>query len=427
MLAGAQADQRLSFEAVNWARLARDCNMTATRNAAPDWHDLAAFAGRLPAPETTPLFVFVIPNGVGIGHLTRQMAIARALQRKAPQGQVPRMVFWCFSRAALIAERAGFEVILRHTAEHLSAPDADWLAWETAALAAFLRSERPRALITDGSRVEPFITRALRQPGCHHARLVWVQRGMWQADADVRSLADIRFCDRVLIPGDLAAASDPGPTGRKNSNPPGLSRTIVTAPVVLKTPALARRAARHALRVNKLRKTCLVSLGGDAFARTTTLYDAISEAARRARVRLLWARSPLAAPPADTAARTVTLYPMSRYIQAFDGVISATGYNSFHELMLGTDLPVLFIPTANARLDDQPARARHAQREGWADLLETSSRGGEPDALAAFFGEIKARKRIARPPALRDGAEDMAHEILAMEGDAGDEGDGDGA
>ena len=413
-------DRMLGLDAVNWARLARDYTLGAGVDAGPDWHDLASLAnqvGALPNDTRDPVYVFITPNGVGIGHLTRQLAIARALQEQAPSGHTPRMVFWCYSRAAVIARKAGHTVLLRHTAEHLRAPAQDWQRWETRTFTRFLQLHKPAAIITDGSRVEPMIVQAMAHPGCHHPRLIWIQRGMWQAEADLRGLADIRFCDRVLIPGDIAAPEDTGATSRPNPNPPGLSTSITTPPVVLVRPDenLPRRKARKALGLG-MRRCCLVSLGGDAFARTSTLHDAIVETARRARVRLLWARSPLASPPqTGQADQLVTLYPLSRYLAAFDGVISAAGYNSFHEIMLGCTAPVLFIPTVSARLDDQPARARHAAKQGWAQMLDSTQPEEEGRMLESFFQRIRSRRSgTGTGLHLCDGALDMANHIAAL-------------
>ncbi len=412
-------DSVLDFDAINWARLARDYRLSAVQEDPPDLIDMAEFANRLPAkqPADRSDFLFVTPNGVGLGHLTRQLAIAKELQNASPDPDQVKIAFWCFSRAATIIQRAGYSVFLRHNADHLGADTPPWQQWETQAFAHHLRHSRPTAVIADGSRIEPFIVDAMKQPGCHHARLFWIRRGMWRADADDRSLADVRFCDRVLIPGDLASAADPGATARSNPHPAGLSSLVTTAPVVLSKPddRLTRRAARRALGIGIGRgKTCLVSLGGEAFARTSIIHDKLIEAARKARVRLIWAQSPMAARPSvdnDNEER-VSLYPVTPYLAAFDGVVAATGYNTFHELMLQCTCPVLFVPTTNERLDDQAARARFASEQGWAEILEHETGEEEEAKLDAFFQQLRQSQPVSRPALRRDGAIEMATEIL---------------
>lgn len=410
----------IGFNDVNWARLARDYRVLARYDNSPDMLDLADLFLRLPdaPPQAEPEYLFVTPNGIGLGHLTRQLAVARALQNNAGAGKHPRITFWCFSRGATIVREAGFNVILRHTAEHLGAEPDLWQSWETSVFAHYLRARRPAAIIADGSRVEPFIIDAMAQPGCHHSRLVWIRRGMWRADADDGGMADVRFCDLVLVPGDLAASADAGATSRENPNPPGLSREVETPPVLLRTQPdpLPRRAARRALKLG-LGPVCLVSLGGDSFARTSIVHRKIAAAAERARVRLVWAHSPLAAQPEDTGEddRRLALYPLNPYLAGFDGAISAAGYNSFHELLLLFDKPVLFVPTTNARVDDQTARARFASEQGWAMLLDHEAGQDEDPSIDAFFAALRRKQTMPRPRLTRDGATEMASHILNLD------------
>ena len=55
-------------------------------------------------------------------------------------------------------------------------------------------------------------------------------------------------------------------------------------------------------------------------------------------------------------------FPMSRYYAAFDGAVSAAGYNAFHEL-IRFGVPSVFVPMPR-ETDDQAARARHAEATG---------------------------------------------------------------
>ncbi|CUH82685.1 hypothetical protein [Tropicibacter naphthalenivorans] len=404
----------LAQEAVNWARLARDYRLVAQDGIGADRQDMADLANRLPVVPASADLLFITPNGVGLGHLTRQLAVARALCQQLPAP--PRITFWSFSQAAVIAQAAGFDVILRHTAEALGADPQVWTAHETAALAQQIRHDRPAAVITDGNRIERFVSDALRQPGCHHPRLIWIRRGMWRADAETGGLADVRYCDEVLIPGDLAQAADKGATARPNAFDTGLSRETVTAPVVLHAtePPKKRRAARRALGLRR-GPACLVSLGGEAFARTAILHDKLVHAARATGVRLVWAQSPLAARGWTDVQeeRHISRYPISPWLAAFDGVISACGYNSFHELMLLYDGPVLLVPTTNERLDDQAARAGHALTQGWASVLDHETGEAEDARLRAFLAGLAKPAVQKRPRIEACGATQMAERITA--------------
>jgi predicted glycosyltransferase len=52
--------------------------------------------------------------------------------------------------------------------------------------------------------------------------------------------------------------------------------------------------------------------------------------------------------------------------------VQAGGYNSFHE-MRSVGLPTLFLPNMNTGMDDQLARCKVAEEEGWGLVLGNHS------------------------------------------------------
>lgn len=412
-------EQTIPATMVNWARIARHCQIDPFGLADGDLLDLIDFSNRLPTSAIRPdqeHYLFITPNGVGMGHLTRQLAIADALVAAAPEGAKPKISFWCYSRAAGIIHAAGYPVILRQTSQHLEAEADDWEEWETASFTAHLRSERFSAVLIDSSNISPWLMNSLLAAGCHDPDLVWIRRGMWRPEVNPAKLADTALCNLVLIPGDLASEADMGATGRPHEFSKGLASEIVTAPVVFRprNGILDRSAARRALKLPRFKRLCLVSLGGDALAATDVMHKVLKEAARAEKVGLVWARSPLAAIPTDTDDVTIrTVYPLSRYVHAFDGVVSAAGYNSFHELLLGVDCPLLFIPTAHTKMDDQPARAQFAAAQGWADIWESGGFSAPRASLREFFAKVRNKSRTGKRPRVVSGADAMAQALLA--------------
>jgi predicted glycosyltransferase len=100
---------------------------------------------------------------------------------------------------------------------------------------------------------------------------------------------------------------------------------------------------------------------------------------------------------------------LSPYYAAFDLVLLAAGYNSFHEA-LSTATPAIFVPNAATRTDDQEARSRWARDHGLAREWD----GRSLEQLAADVewatdiveqGRVRARL-LALPPAT--GAEETA-------------------
>ena len=62
-------------------------------------------------------------------------------------------------------------------------------------------------------------------------------------------------------------------------------------------------------------------------------------------------------------------YPNSMYFNGFDATVQAGGYNSFHETRT-FGLPALFYPNMNTGMDDQLARCKVAEKEGWGRVVE---------------------------------------------------------
>lgn len=406
---GSRTTRQARQDVFSWARLRRLGHLFAADPVDQDMSDMVAFAEGVegaPAPAERvgpPTMVVVVPNGVGLGHVTRMMAIAKALNKR----QQIRVVFWCFSRAAAIVQAAGFEVILRQTGVHLNAHPPDWRRWETVEFAKTLRAIKPDIVAYDGAAFDRFLLNAMRTPGCGRSGVLWVRRGMMRPDTDRSVLDPEQYSDLVLEPGDLAVEVDVGPTRTATAEFQGFCRTFVAPPITLK-PYLPSYSRREALKRLGLRRGryCLVSLGG-AFGNWDELLWNLKEHARRNRVTLIWAQSPLSPPPDDSGDTIVRqFYPLSPYLEAFDGVIAATGYNSFHELIMGYKGPVALAPTNLERLDDQVARATYAGEMGWADVLFPNRPEDHAQIISDFMHRIRKGKRVgSRPDEFADQSE----------------------
>ncbi len=55
----------------------------------------------------------------------------------------------------------------------------------------------------------------------------------------------------------------------------------------------------------------------------------------------------------------MSVYPLSRYLRAFDAAVVAAGYNSYHEMVMA-GVPAAYVPNLATTTDDQLARAEHA-------------------------------------------------------------------
>jgi UDP:flavonoid glycosyltransferase YjiC (YdhE family) len=297
--------------------------------------------------------LFVTSNGTGLGHLTRSMAIARRL----PEDLEPLVL--TLSTAAPVVHDQGFPV--EYVASY-GTPGAGsvwrWSRRLRGRLRAVIAEARPRVLVFDGAHPYQGLVEALAAGRGTHR--VWSRRAMWRPGTGRAALARSRFFDRVLEPGELAAGEDRGPTVARREE------AHRVAPIVLVDPGdlAPRPEAEHALGLEPGRVNVLVQLGQGPEVGAAT-ERCLRHLAGLPGVQVAALQSAIAslehAVP-DGVVQLRSTYPMSRYYAAFDAAVSAAGYNAYHEL-IRLRVPALYVPMSR-ETDDQPARARGAERAG---------------------------------------------------------------
>ncbi|HSK39451.1 MAG TPA: glycosyltransferase [Arenibaculum sp.] len=379
----------------------------ARRTMGPDGHRarLHALTGVVPRPlgpertargrpSRTRRILFTGAGDVGLGHLTRLLAVARHC------GAAAAPVFACIGPGLRIVEQAGYPAEFLTPGRHVFDDTQAWNAWLGAQFEAMLDAHDPAAVVVDGSTLHDGLVRAVgRRRGCS---LVWIRRAMWRPEqANGPLLARERFCDLVVEPADLAEACDRGHTVAHRGH------AIRTEPIRLldREDLLDRTRAAAKLGLDPDRPAALIQLGAGTNRDVARLIDAVLAALARHReiqtVIADWVSAP-AAPDLWPGIRRVRGFPLSRYFDAFDLTVSAAGYNSFHEI-LAFGLPALFLPNLHGAMDDQRARAAFAQAQGCAFHLD------EPDPAALdplldALAQPKVRallrgncRRLARP------------------------------
>lgn len=130
--------------------------------------------------------------------------------------------------------------------------------------------------------------------------------------------------------------------------------------------------------------------------------------------------------------RMAPIYPVARYLNAFDGAISTAGYNSFHEIV-ESGVPAVFVPQDNAKIDDQSRRAEFAAlcgRAGWAQgvrdptfraAIERMLRPGEreiAEKTTAALGTMRGASAFAELIAEVARSTGSSGRVLSDNGDA---------
>ncbi len=366
-------------------------------------------------------FLLATSNGTGMGHLTRQAAVALALGREHD--------------ATIFSLSVGLPLIetLGLNAEYCMSYDLPWLAsrnWHSYLadrLVAIIEETGSRAVLFDG--VAPYSGLARAAARLPAVAFVWLRRGMWM-ETNQPALRKGAFFDLVVEPGDLARSADHGPTSR-------LTDAVRVGPISIVEPlgSVDRLEARRVLGLPPDGPIALVTLGsgrlGDVAGPGMIAVDAILRAAGGWHVAVTRSAVSLNHIPVGVAGRVTELtgvYPLARYLPAFDLAVSSAGYNAVHEL-IPAGLPTILVANTSTKTDDQGARARYLEGSGLAlavlddDLgefepklttlfdndtrLGLASRASETaemmtgaaetgQTLAAFVDDFKGRRRITR-------------------------------
>jgi hypothetical protein len=305
--------------------------------------------------------LFVSTNGIGLGHLTQQLAVARRLPENLTA------VFATMSMAMGIVEREGYLAHFLTYHRHIDADRDRWnrvLAEELFDLIAFTR---PRVIAFDGTYPFDGLLRAMAAFRASFS--IWVRRPMWREHHGIALQYSSKF-DAVIEPRELADAFDYGPTKKSQH------LTYVVPPVLHLDVAerLERSAAMTALDVPRDATIVALQLGsGTNYDLRLIRRHILKSLHRHPDVFVLDIRSPIRDVLVDESAaspryRAIELFPTFKYSCAFDFAISAAGYNSFHENVLGA-VPTIFVPNEAEEMDLQLSRALFADVYGYGKVL----------------------------------------------------------
>ena len=356
----------------------------------------------VPATAKTPRRVMMFSqNGVGLGHVVRQLAISRHLSKHHD------ILFCSMSQAIDVIDAYGYHV--EHLPSHVytGVEYVDWHPWARDQVEQMMDFYDVGGVVLDGS--VPYLGLIEAVAPRSDVRLVWIRRPMWRPTSEsLLRIAQQRFFDLIIEPAELAAEVDQGPTVAHRD------RCVCVDPIRLldERELLTRQKAADALGLDAGRPAALVQLGSGANRDIVGLTDRILEAARKFDglqvVVAEWLNSAEALDLWDSVP-CLSGFPISRYFRAFDFSISAAGYNSFHEV-LSYGLPTIFIGNPRKYMDDQGARAEFAARHDAAMVS-----GSAPREIAAALARImndgqrdaieKAARRLSKPNGAKPAAE----------------------
>lgn len=314
----------------------------------------------MPEPSGAGRTVFLPTNGVGLGHAQRCLLIAAAMQK--PEN----CAFAAFPSCVSMIEDQGFacQALVQKSPHHPEVYAND--------LVNYLRLQRSLQagdrLVFDGGYVFESIYRLIFEK---QLSAIWVRRGLWQAgQANAVTLEREKAFRKVIVPDEAFEElnSEHG-YGRHIHHVGPIVQERAASPVGAQ--GLRDRLGAHfGHPVGELVVTMLGS--GVAADRTAQMQTLCNIAERRTTCLHLIVVWPGAVVPASMFGWNHTRVVHSRnalaLCKAADLVVSAVGYNSFHEILYH-QIPAILVPQMAPFMDDQERRARAASERGLAEMI----------------------------------------------------------
>jgi predicted glycosyltransferase len=353
--------------------------------------------------------LFYAVNGLGLGHVTRLLAIARQVRAQRAEAQC---LFLTASEADEVIYQEGFPAFKApsRTARVTSALDPARYARTVQSVTWSLVSAfDPHILVVDtlpAGSVQELLP--LLRWNMTKVFIFREQRPEYATDPYLQNT--LRLYQQVIVPHLPGECVAPVPEG---------VRECWTGPILLRerAEALRRPEARRRLGLpGDAAPWVLISFGGggdpDArmlAARCAALHEKLPA------IRLARAPGPLWHGSVDLpGVQVLHHYPLAEWLAAFDAAISAAGYNSANEL-LHNGVPTIFLPIEKG-VDDQRARAARIAAAGAGMLLEEPSDEDLAGALAQMLTPQTRAVMPERAQALAPGggAAEAARAILAL-------------
>ncbi len=355
--------------------------------------------------------LFYAVNGLGLGHVTRLLAIARKVREQLPEAEI---VFLTSSEAEDVIYREGFAAFkvpsktLRADGRIRAATYARMLQTVTLNL---LASFHPHVLVVDtfpAGTIQELLP-VLRWD----SRKVFVFRVQRPDVARTPLMQNaLQLYELAIIPHDEGTEDVPLPEG--------LNR-VWTGPILIRdrSEAKSREDSRATLGLPPEGKIVYVSFGGGGDAEADRALETTIDSLRGMRdIHLAVAHAPLFRRHVlrSEGVTPISYYPMAELYPAFDAAISSAGYNTAMEL-LNHGVPTAFVPFAR-QVDDQEARASQMETIGAGIMLSSL----EPDAIREAVNQLvaPARSQEIRDAAARmvptNGANKAAEAILRLLG-----------
>jgi hypothetical protein len=303
-----------------------------------------------------------------------------------------RPVFAAFPSCMPLVKAQGFDVmpLVGRSALHAQSHEHD--------LVNYLRlrslSAGARVLVFDGGYIFDSVYRTV----LGGVRGVWIRRGLWQGTQDNSVALDReKAFDRVIVPSEAF---------EELNRPYSRGEHIHSVGPIVQGVALSSRsrdelraalAERFARRFDRLAVSLLGGgVAADRGAQIQALCGLFERRSDTLHLVLVWPSATLESGWFGWGnSRVVRTERAAVLVAAADIVVTAAGYNSFHEVLYNR-IPAIFVPQTGAFMDDQRARARAASERGLAETVEPNELLKLERLIARYLDEGEAEALRAR-------------------------------
>lgn len=346
-----------------------------------------------------PCVVLFNINGSGMGHLSTCLGYANRLRGRA------RPVFFSLASAVEMIHGMGFEADYFVSRFWSRASAWSWDQQLALRLGLMFERVRPDVVVFDGTW--PF--RGLLDAAAAYGvpRIVWSNLTLFKKGVRKVPVSESKF-DLVIRLGEPGAHF----MVEREATP---GRKVIIPPVTLlkDEELLSRDDARDKLGLARDDRYALFSLGPGNLKDVSGIGRGLIDEMKSRGYTVVWTRAPISVKdtPLPEDVIPIAVYPLVRFMRAFDVFVGAAGYNTCCEV-LQSGVPTLFVPNTEVA-DDQTRRAEIVAQASPAVVspCETAEqRTAAVERLLQLDGEAQARDSTLD----LSGAERAADEILAL-------------
>jgi len=352
-------------------------------------------------------------NGVGFGHFTRLLSVARAIKKIDPEVEIVFFTTMSTLHLCKSEDIISYRIPGRKEFEDLDA--SGWNALTEETLSTVFSAHRPMMFVFDGAFPYRGMLNSIN--GRNDMKRIWLKRGTMKKGATNIPRDSLEHFDHIIRPQDSVKLS------LSDEFPSDLD-IVQCNPIILleRNELFSREISRSRLGISPHLTVVYIQLGAGNINQIGTIINQCIQILQKVKnVHVVIGESIIGKPVEISGPRVQILrdYPNSLYFNGFDFAIIAGGYNSYHETVYHA-LPAICIPNTNTGMDDQLARANVAGKNKsmlvldepvFADLEDSIGKMLDPE----FRSQLRAK---CAETSLSNGAEDSAKFMLEMMDDS---------